>query len=47
MGTSVRFVVITIGGPDGNHAIVVRFPADADPDDLEAIVRVIGSFQLG
>lgn len=47
MGTSVRFVVITIGGPDGNHAIVVRFPADPDPDDLEAIVRVIGSFQLG
>ncbi|MCD6022890.1 MAG: hypothetical protein K0R20_2600 [Actinomycetia bacterium] len=47
VGTSIRFVVITIGGPDGNRAIVVRFPADPDPDDLDAIVQVIASFRLG
>ncbi|HEX6580366.1 MAG TPA: hypothetical protein VF195_05805 [Actinomycetota bacterium] len=46
VGTSIRFVVITIGGPDGNRAIVVRFPTDPDPDDLDAVVQVIGSFRL-
>jgi hypothetical protein len=47
VGTSIRFVVITIGGPDGNRAIVVRFPTDPDPNDLDAILQVIGSFRLG
>jgi hypothetical protein len=46
-GTPIRFVVTTIRGPDGNHAIVVRFPSDADPGDLDAVVQVIGSFRLG
>ncbi len=45
-GTSFRFVVTAIGSPDGNHAIVVRFPTDADPDDLDAVVQVIASFRL-
>jgi hypothetical protein len=45
-GTSFGFVVTTIRGPDGNHAIVVRFPTNADPDDLDAVVQVIGSFRL-
>jgi hypothetical protein len=46
VGTSIQLVATTIRGPDGNHAIVVRFPTDADPDDLDAVVRVIGSFRL-
>lgn len=45
VGTSIRFVVTTIMGPDANHAIVVRFP-ESDPGDLDAIVQIIGSFRL-
>lgn len=45
VGTSIQFVVTTIRGPDGNHAIVVRFP-ESDPGDLDAVVDVIGSFRL-
>jgi hypothetical protein len=45
VGTSIQFVVTTIRGPDGNHAIVVRFP-ESDPGDLEAVVQVIGSYRL-
>ncbi|HET6791028.1 MAG TPA: hypothetical protein VFI35_05530 [Actinomycetota bacterium] len=45
VGTSIQLVVTTIRGPDGNHAIVVRFPA-SDPGDLDAVVEVIGSFRL-
>jgi hypothetical protein len=44
-GTSIQLVVTTIRGPDGNHAIVVRFPA-SDPGDLDAVVQVIASFRL-
>ena len=46
VGTAIRFLITTIGGPDGNHAIVVRFPVEAAPEDLDAVVRVIGSFRL-
>ena len=45
-GTSIRLVVTTIRGRDGNHAIVVRFPSEADPGDLDAVVQVIGSFRI-
>jgi hypothetical protein len=46
VGTSIRFLITTIKGPDGNRAIVVRFPMEADAGDLDAIVNVIGSFRL-
>jgi hypothetical protein len=46
VGTAIRFLITTIEGPDGNHAIVVRFPVEAAPEDLDAVVRVIGSFRL-
>jgi hypothetical protein len=46
VGTSIQFLITTISSPDGNRAIVVRFPIDADEGDLDAIVQVIGSFQL-
>lgn len=45
-GTSIRFLVITIRGPDGNRAIVVRFPIETDAADLDAVVQVIKSFRL-
>lgn len=45
-GTSIRFLITTIRGPDGNRAIVVRFPFETDAGDLDAIVQVIGSFRL-
>jgi hypothetical protein len=46
VGTPIRFLITTISSPDGNHAIVVRFPIEADAGDLDAIVNVIGSFRL-
>lgn len=45
-GTSIRFLVITIGGPDGNRAIVVRFPIETDEADLTTVLQIIGSFRL-
>ena len=45
VGTSIQFVITTIRGPEGNHAIVVRFP-ESHPGDLDAVVQVIGSFRL-
>lgn len=46
VGTSIRFVVITIGGPDGNHAIVVRFPIETEEAALNTVLQIIGSFRL-
>jgi hypothetical protein len=46
VGTSIRFVVITIGGPDGNHAIVVRFPIETEEVALNTVLQIIGSFRL-
>jgi hypothetical protein len=46
VGTAIRFLITTISGPHGNHAIVVRFPVEAAAEDLDALVRVIGSFRL-
>jgi hypothetical protein len=45
-GTSIRFVVITIGGPDGTHAIVVRFPIETEEPALNTVLQIIGSFRL-
>ena len=46
VGTSIHFLVITVGGPDGNRAIVVRFPFETDEADLTTVLQIIGSFQL-
>jgi len=45
-GAPIRFIVITIEGPDENRAVLVRFPANTDPDDLGAILEVVGSLRL-
>ena len=45
-GTPIRFLVVTVGGPDGNRAIVVRFPIETDMADLNTVVQIIGSFRL-
>jgi hypothetical protein len=44
--TSIRFLVITIEGPDSNHALSVRFPADTAQSDLDAILGVVDSFRI-
>ena len=45
-GSTIRFMVITIKGPDRNRAITVRFSADSDPLDVSArIRRIVGSFE--
>jgi hypothetical protein len=45
-GTSIRFLVVTIEGPEENRALSIRFPADTDPADLGAVLAVIGSFRF-
>jgi hypothetical protein len=45
-GSSIRFLVVTIEGPEENRALSVRFPADTDPDDLGAVLAVVGSFRF-
>ncbi|MDQ4108690.1 MAG: hypothetical protein M3138_07810 [Actinomycetota bacterium] len=45
-GASIRFLVVTIEGPEENRAVSIRFPADTDPDDLGAILAVVGSFRF-
>jgi hypothetical protein len=45
-GAPIRFIVITIEGPDENRAVLVRFPANTDPEDLGAILEVVGSLRL-
>jgi len=45
-GAQIRFLVITIRGPNENRAIVVRFPAEADPLDLDALLGVVDSFRI-
>ena len=45
-GSTIRFVVITIRGPDGNRAITVRFSAEADPLDVSPRIRqIVESFK--
>jgi hypothetical protein len=45
-GSQIRFLAITIQGPDENRAIFVRFPADPDPHDLDALLGVVYSFRI-
>jgi hypothetical protein len=45
-GASIRFLVVTIEGPEENRALSIRFPADTDPDDLGAVLAVVGSFRF-
>lgn len=46
-GVSIRFLVVTIEGPNANNrALLIRFPADTDPDDLGAVLAVVGSFRF-
>ncbi len=46
-GTSVRFLVITIQGPEENRAITVRFSPSADPlETLPAIQEIVSSFRI-
>ncbi len=46
-GTPVRFLVITIQGPEENRAITVRFSPSADPlEALPAIREIVSSFRV-
>lgn len=47
-GATVRFLVITIhDATGGNHAITVRFSADADPPDALPVIReVVASYRV-
>ena len=45
-GAQIRFLAITIKGPDENRAIMVLFPADTDPDDLDALLGIVDSFRI-
>jgi hypothetical protein len=45
-GAQIRFLAITIQGPEENRAIFVRFPADPDPRDLDALLGVVDSFRI-
>jgi hypothetical protein len=45
-GARIRFLAITIRAPDENRAIVVRFPAETDPLDLDALLGVVDSFRI-
>jgi hypothetical protein len=45
-GSTIRFLVITIRGPDRNRAITVRFSADSDPLGVSPWIRqIVGSFK--
>jgi hypothetical protein len=44
-GSSIRFMIVTIEGPDRNRAITVRFSADSDLLDVSSSIRrIVGSF---
>ncbi len=45
-GAQIRFLAITIKGPDENRAIMVLFPAEPDPLDLDALLGVVDSFRI-
>jgi hypothetical protein len=45
-GSTIRFMVITIRGPDRNRVITVRFSADSDPLGVSPRIRqIVGSFE--
>jgi hypothetical protein len=45
-GAQIRFLAITIRGPDENRAILVRFPADTAPEGLDALLGIVDSFRI-
>jgi hypothetical protein len=45
-GAQIRFLAITIRDPDENRAILVRFPKDPAPEDLDALLGIIDSFRI-
>ena len=45
-GAQIRFLSITIRGPEANRAILVRFPADTAPEDLDALLGIVDSFRI-
>ena len=45
-GAQIRFLAITIKGPDENRAIMVLLPAEPDPLDLDALLGVVDSFKI-
>jgi hypothetical protein len=45
-GAQIRFLAITIRGPNENRAIMVLFPAETDPLDLDALLGVVDSFRI-
>jgi hypothetical protein len=45
-GVQIRFLAITIQAPDENRAILVRFPADTGPEDLDALFGIVDSFRI-
>jgi len=46
IGAQIRFLAITIRGPDENRAILVRFPADTAPEDLDSLLGIVDSFRI-
>ena len=45
-GAQISFLAITIRDPDMNRAILVRFPGDTPPEDLDALLRIVDSFRI-
>jgi hypothetical protein len=45
-GAQISFLAITIRDPDMNRAILVRFPGDTAPEDLDALLRIVDSFRI-
>jgi len=45
-GAQIRFLAITIRGPDENRSILVRFPSDTGPEDLDALLGIVDSFRI-
>ena len=45
-GAQISFLAITIKDPDMNRAILVRFPTDPAPEDLDALLKIVDSFQI-
>jgi hypothetical protein len=45
-GGQIRFLLITVQGPDENRALLIRFPADPDTRALSSALEVVGSFRI-
>lgn len=46
IGAQIRFLALTIRGPDENRTILVRFPADTAPEDIDALLGIVDSFRI-